>query len=96
MSYATVRWRWRVYEMQATWRDGKLEADEVAKLLLAEWDQRARGLDTSGLAAPSVRFNHLTTIPSFLGLVRAYADSVVSVQTDHAEFFGSADKQAIY
>lgn len=95
MSYATVRWRWHAFEFQATWRDGKLECDRTAKVLLDEWDQRARGLDTSGMAAPSVRFNHLTTIPSFLGLVRAYADDVLGVQTDY-DVVSGADKQAIY
>jgi hypothetical protein len=92
MSYATVSWRWKVYVFQATWRDGKIEGDRVTKVLLEEWSARSRGVNTSGPAAPPVRRGHLTTIPSFLGLVRLHADEVLSVETDYRDTFGTEER----
>lgn len=89
MTYATVRFRRRGVELEATWRDGKIEADRTTKALLEDWSHRSRGMDTSGMAAPSVRKNHLTTIPSFLGLVRLHADEVLGVKTDNRQASGA-------
>lgn len=100
MSYATVRWHWLGHALEATWRNGRITdsmASASTKILLEEWDQAARGGDVSGYAQQGPRRNHLVTIPSFLGLVRQYADEVVSVETDYeppAE--DQADKQAIH